>query len=221
MYKYLLSLVVLLPLSTSLLAQDSDETEKVEEVEEIVTTGIKSSLISAIDIKRNNVGVMEAITAEDFGKFPDGNLAESLARVSGVGIDRSNLEGEGVAVRGFGPELNLVTLNGRQMPTVPGQYGGGRSFNFGDIASPGVSAVELFKSTNNALPSGGIGSTINMVTTKPLMIDGTKVAISVGTVHDTSSTTSETPEISLLYATNKDYWGYAARHVTKCRFPHV
>ena len=99
MYKYLLSLVVLLPLSTSLLAQDSDETEKVEEVEEIVTTGIKSSLISAIDIKRNNVGVMEAITAEDFGKFPDGNLAESLARVSGVGIDRSNLEGEGVAVR--------------------------------------------------------------------------------------------------------------------------
>ena len=209
MYKYLLSLVVLLPLSTSLLAQDSDETEKVEEVEEIVTTGIKSSLISAIDIKRNNVGVMEAITAEDFGKFPDGNLAESLARVSGVGIDRSNLEGEGVAVRGFGPELNLVTLNGRQMPTVPGQWGGGRSFNFGDIASPGVSAVELFKSTNNALPSGGIGSTINMVTTKPLMIDGTKVAISVGTVHDTSSTTSETPEVSLLYATNKDYWGFS------------
>ncbi|MDA8733381.1 TonB-dependent receptor [Gammaproteobacteria bacterium] len=209
MYKYLLSLVVLLPLSTSLLAQDSDETEKVEEVEEIVTTGIKSSLINAIDIKRNNVGVMEAITAEDFGKFPDGNLAESLARVSGVGIDRSNLEGEGVAVRGFGPELNLVTLNGRQMPTVPGQWGGGRSFNFGDIASPGVAAVELFKSTNNSLPSGGIGSTINMVTTKPLMIDGTKVAISVGTVHDTSSTTSETPEVSLLYSTNKDYWGFS------------
>ena len=206
-YKYLLSLIVLLPLSTSLYSQEAEEAENTE-VEEIVTTGIKSSLISAIDIKRNNVGVMEAITAEDFGKFPDGNLAESLARVSGVGIDRSNLEGEGVAVRGFGPELNLVTLNGRQMPTVPGQWGGGRSFNFGDIASPGVSAVELFKSTNNSLPSGGIGSTINMVTTKPLMIDGTKVAISVGTVHDTSSTTSETPEISLLYATNKDYWGF-------------
>ena len=138
MNKFLLSLMVLLPLSTIAVAQDANEEETIEEV---VTTGIKSSLQDAIDIKRSNVGVMEAITAEDFGKFPDGNLAESLARVAGVAIDRSNVEGEGGAVRGFGPELNLVTLNGRQMPTVPGQWGGGRSFNFGDIASPGVAAV--------------------------------------------------------------------------------
>ena len=211
MYKYLLSLMVILPLSNTLLAQDADENDDADEaqIEEVVTTGIKRSLIDAISIKRDNVGVMEAITAEDFGKFPDGNLAESLARVSGVGIDRSNLEGEGVAVRGFGPELNLVTLNGRQMPTVPAQYQGGRSFNFGDIASPGIAAVELYKSTNNTLPSGGIGSTINMVTTKPLAIDGTKSAISVGYVHDTSSIKSETPEISVLYATNRDYWGFS------------
>ena len=182
MYKYLLSLMVLLPLSTFAVAQEAEEADENAEVEEVVTTGIRSSLIDAISIKRENVGVMEAITAEDFGKFPDGNLAESLARVSGVGIDRSNLEGEGVAVRGFGPELNLVTLNGRQMPTVPGQWGGGRSFNFGDIASPGIAAVELFKSTNNSLPSGGIGSTINMVTTKPLNIEGTKYSVSVGAV---------------------------------------
>lgn len=209
MYKYLLSLMVLLPLSTFAVAQEAEEVDENAEVEEVVTTGIRSSLIDAISIKRENVGVMEAITAEDFGKFPDGNLAESLARVSGVGIDRSNLEGEGVAVRGFGPELNLVTLNGRQMPTVPGQWGGGRSFNFGDIASPGIAAVELFKSTNNSLPSGGIGSTINMVTTKPLNIEGTKYSVSVGTVHDTSSTTSETPEISMLYATSTDNWGFS------------
>ncbi|MDB4661820.1 TonB-dependent receptor [Gammaproteobacteria bacterium] len=208
MYKYLLTLMVLLPLSTFTVAQEAEEAKN-SEVEEVVTTGIRSSLIDAISIKRENVGVMEAITAEDFGKFPDGNLAESLARISGVGIDRSNLEGEGVAVRGFGPELNLVTLNGRQMPTVPAQYGGGRSFNFGDIASPGISAVELYKSTNNSLPSGGIGSTINMVTTKPLQVDGTKSSFSVGYVHDTSSTKSETPEISVLYATNRDYWGFS------------
>merc|ERR1712070_189835 len=173
---YLLSLLLVLPMSFIVIAQDN---ESDDDVEEVVVTGIKKSLISAIDIKRNNVGVADAITAEDFGKFPDNNLAESLARVVGIGIDRSNVEGEGVAVRGFGPELNLVTLNGRQMPTVPGQWGGGRSFNFGDIASPGIAAVELFKSTNNSLPSGGIGSTINMVTTKPLAIDGTKTALSV------------------------------------------
>ncbi len=206
MNKYLLSLIMVFPL-VSVIAQDTDDEA---EVEEIVTTGIKSSLKDAIDIKRNNVGVMEAITAEDFGKFPDGNLAESLARVAGVGIDRSNVEGEGVAVRGFGPELNLVTLNGRQMPTVPGQYGGGRSFNFGDIASPGISAVELYKSTNNSLPSGGIGSTINMVTTKPLNIEGTKMALSVGAVNDTTSVDDNlTPEVAMLFATNRDQWGFS------------
>jgi TonB-dependent receptor len=206
MNKFLLSLMVILPLSTFVIAQDAIEEEVIEEV---VTTGIKSSLKDAIEIKRNNVGVMEAITAEDFGKFPDGNLAESLARVAGVAIDRSNVEGEGVAVRGFGPELNLVTLNGRQMPTVPGQWGGGRSFNFGDIASPGISSVELYKSTNNSLPSGGIGSTINMVTTKPLSIDGSKFSLSVGSVNDSTSTQDQTPEVSMLYAINGGHWGFA------------
>ena len=181
----LLGLVLSLFINT-LTAAESPE-EEASTVDEVVVTGIKKSLQDSIDIKRSYVGVMDAITAEDFGKFPDGNLAESLARVAGVGIDRSNVEGERVAVRGFGPEFNLVTLNGRQMPTVPGQWEGGRSFNFGDIASPGIQAVEIFKATNSSLPSGGIGSTINMVTTKPLGVDGTKKSFSINIVNDTTS----------------------------------
>ena len=204
MNKYILSILLVLPYSGLVIAQENTD---VPVVEEIIVTGIKDSLQNAIDIKRSNVGVMDAITAEDFGKFPDGNLAESLARVAGVGIDRSNVEGERVAVRGFGPEFNLVTLNGRQMPTVPGQWGGGRSFNFGDIASPGISAVEIYKSTNGSLPSGGIGSTINMVTTRPLNIEGTKRTISFNFVDDTTSEESDylradSPiETSFLYGT--------------------
>jgi TonB-dependent receptor len=149
-------------------AQDQEQL-----INEIVVSFIRRSSRDAIEIKRSNTGVMDAISAEDFGRFPDGNLAESLARVPGIAIDRSNVEGQTIAVRGFGPEFNLVTLNGRQMPTVPGQYGGGRSFNFGDIASPGISSVEVFKGNNLTLPSGGIGSTVNMVTTRPLNIEGT------------------------------------------------
>ena len=181
-----------------------------EAISEVVVLGIKKSLIDAIEIKRNNVGVMEAISAEDFGKFPDGNLAESLARVPGIAIDRSNVEGQTIAVRGFGPEFNLVTLNGRQMPTNPGRYGGGRSFNFGDIASPGVAAVEVFKSGNITLPSGGIGSTVNMVTTKPLNVDGTLTSFSIAGVEDTTSEEGGLPiETSLLFATNQDHWGFS------------
>ena len=164
MNRYLLSLLLLLPLTLNVFAQDAED----EEVEEVVVTGIKSSLKDAIDIKRNSVGVVDAITAEDLGRFPDGNLAEALARLVGVTTERSNDEGTKVTVRGLGPEFNLVTLNGRTMPTVPPQYGGGRSFNFGDISGHGIAAVEVYKSANAVLPSGGLGSTINMVTAKPI-----------------------------------------------------
>jgi len=179
-------------------------------LEEVVVRGIRSSMRDAVEIKRSNVGVMEAISAEDFGKFPDGNLAESLARVPGVAIDRSNVEGQKIAVRGFGPEFNLVTLNGRQMPTAPGIYEGGRSFNFGDIASPGVTAVEVFKASNSTLPSGGIGATVNMVTTKPLKADGTKTHVGLAYVEDTTSVASDFPiEATLLFTTNQDNWGFS------------
>jgi len=179
-------------------------------IEEVVVTGIRASLRDAVEIKRSNVGVMEAISSEDFGKFPDGNLAESLARVPGIAIDRSNVEGQWIAVRGFGPEFNLVTLNGRQMPTAPGVYGGGRSFNFGDIASPGVSAVEVYKAANSTLPSGGIGATVNMVTTKPLLVKGTKRHFGLSLVEDSTSTENDFPiEATVLFATNQDNWGFS------------
>lgn len=194
-------------------AQDSGQpagsaAQSGEALEEVVVVGIRSSLRDAVGIKRSYVGTMDAIAAEDFGKFPDGNLAESLARVPGIAIDRSNVEGQSIAVRGFGPEFNLVTLNGRQMPTAPGVWVGGRSFNFGDIASPGVSAVEVFKSANSLLPSGGIGATVNMVTTKPLNVDGTLQSFSISLVEDSTSDVSGTPfETAFLLATNQGRWG--------------
>ncbi|MDH5241602.1 MAG: TonB-dependent receptor [Gammaproteobacteria bacterium] len=184
-------------------ASDNDGT-----IDEVTVVGIRSSLRDAVSIKRSYVGTMDAIAAEDFGKFPDGNLAESLARVPGIAIDRSNVEGQTIAVRGFGPEFNLVTLNGRQMPTAPGVWVGGRSFNFGDIASPGVSAVEVFKSANSLLPSGGIGATVNMVTTKPLNVDGTLKSFSISLVEDSTSVAGGTPlETAFLLATNQGRWG--------------
>jgi TonB-dependent receptor len=198
------------PTSEDTEADDSEtaDDEFAIELEEVKVKGIRSSLRTAADMKRNNVGVMEAISAEDFGKFPDGNLAESLARVPGIAIDRSNVEGQEIAVRGFGPEFNLVTLNGRQMPTAPGVYDGGRSFNFGDIASPGVTAVEVYKASNSTLPSGGIGATVNMVTTKPLMAEGTNTHFGLALVEDTTSEASGTPiESTVLFSTNQGRWG--------------
>ena len=91
------------------------DTGEVDVGEEIVVTGIRGSLRAAVDIKRNGQGVVDAISAEDIGKFPDTNLAESLQRITGVSISRANGEGSQVAVRGFSGGFNLVTLNGRQL----------------------------------------------------------------------------------------------------------
>jgi TonB-dependent receptor len=208
----LLGTLLSLAIASPAMAADEETDDESNEliVEEVVVQGIRSSLRQAVEIKRSNVGVMEAISAEDFGKFPDGNLAESMARVPGIAIDRSNVEGQKIAVRGFGPEFNLVTLNGRQMPTAPGVWSGGRSFNFGDIASPGVSAVEVFKAADSTMPTGGIGATVNMVTTKPLLVKGTKRHFSLSLVEDSTSKKSDLPiESTVLFATNQGNWGLA------------
>ena len=110
-----------------------------EDVEVIQVSGIRGSLLRAMDIKRDSSGIVDAISAEDMGKFPDSNLAESLQRITGVSIDRTSGEGSQVTVRGFGAANNLITLNGRQLPTTTGS----RTFDFANIASESVSGVEV------------------------------------------------------------------------------
>ena len=168
-------------------------------IEEIVVVGIRQSLRASMDVKRDSAGVVDAISAEDIGDFPDSNLAESLQRITGVSIDRERGEGARVTVRGFGPDFNLVLLNGRQMPTTSGL---GRSFDFGDLASEGISAVEVYKSGQANVPTGGIGSTMNIRTTRPLEAPGMKFTAAASGLTDQSTTkgSSFTPEISTLFS---------------------
>lgn len=180
-------------------AQESNQAVSNDLIEEVVVTGIRGSLKRASDIKRAASGVVDAISAEDMGVFPDTNLAESLQRITGVSIDRSRGEGSKVTVRGLGPTFNLVTLNGRQMPTANGDD---RSFDFADLASEGIAGVQIYKSGNADVPTGGIGSTINIQTTKPLSNPGLKSVVSLKAVHDTSTERGEdiTPELSGIYS---------------------
>lgn len=177
-----------------------------EEGEEIVVTGIRASLQQAMDIKRDAQGVVDAISAEDMGKFPDTNLAESLQRITGVSIDRSNGEGSFVTVRGFGPEYNLVTLNGRQMPTATLGDGASapasRSFDFANLASEGIAGVEVYKTGRAAVPSGGIGSSINIRTPRPLDRPGMRGSIAAKAVYDSSRNQGDpvTPEVSGIFS---------------------
>lgn len=164
-----------------------------DEYEQIQVRGIRASMARAMDVKRDSGGVVDAISAEDIGKFPDTNLAESLQRITGVSIDRSGGEGQLITVRGFGPQFNTVLVNGRQIASENNS----RAFSFDTIASELVSSLDVHKTSSATMQSGGIGSTININTARPLSIKGFKVAGSVKGVYDENSEET-TPQFSGL-----------------------
>ncbi len=142
------------------------------EYEEIVVSGIRRSLKDSADVKSRSLGVVDAVSAQEIGKFPDTNLAESLQRISGVSIDRSGGEGQLITVRGFGPQFNTVLFNGRQIATENQS----RAFSFDTIASELVSGIQVHKTSAATLQSGGVGSTINITTARPFEINDLKIA---------------------------------------------
>lgn len=187
-------------------------------VQTVVVSGIRQSMASSLNLKRNSDGIVDGIVAEDMGKFPDTNLAESLQRISGVSIDRSNGEGQKVTVRGVGPDFNMVLLNGRQMPTSNLGDLNGRAFDFSNLASEAISQLQVYKTSRAETPTGGIGATINVLTARPLDRLGTYSSVGIKMVKDTSNdnlpnddkaSKSLTPEFSGIYTTtSKDgKWG--------------
>src|SRR3954468_11853694 len=135
-----------------------------DEPQEIVVTGIRASQKQAIAVKREAVNSVDAIASEDLGKMPDQNVAESLQRVPGITIDRNRGVGNGVTVRGLGPQFNTVTVNGRVIATV----GAGREFDFSILPSELISGAEVYKSPQANLNGASIGATINIKTLRPL-----------------------------------------------------
>ncbi|MEZ0469240.1 TonB-dependent receptor [Luteimonas salinilitoris] len=218
--------------------QDTQEEAQTQTVPDATTLdavtviGIRNSLEHAMNIKRDATGIVDAISAEDIGKFPDTNLAESLQRITGISIERRDGEGATVTARGFGPEYNLITLNGRQIPGADGFSSGGleiggvgagtRGFNFAQLASDAISGVTVYKTGRAHTPSGGIGATIDILTDRPLNHDGVVANVGAKAVMDESALfhNGATPELSGIFSyTNPDKtWGigvngsYQKRH---------
>jgi TonB-dependent receptor len=198
--KITLSMLAVLGATSLMPTQAYAEDDQAEqEIEVIAVKGIRGSMIRSTDMKRDARGILDAISAEEMGKFPDTNLAESLGRITGVSISRSNGEGSQITVRGFGPNFNLVTLNGRQLPGT----GFSRSFSFENLSSEGVSALEIQKSARAETPTGGLGATVNIVSTKPLADPGTKMSLMAKGLMDESNVEGEdiTPEFAGVFST--------------------
>jgi iron complex outermembrane recepter protein len=179
------------------------------QLEEITVTGIRASLQQSLDIKRDSLGIVDAISAEDIGKFPDSNLAAAMERIPGVTVTRSatTLTGTGgtsttgdptqITVRGFGPQFNETLYDGRQVPTAIGNVT--RGFDFGSIGSEFVSQVDVLKTPDATLSSGAIGATINIKYPKPFDHPGMQLAGSLSGT-DTTGDDKITPNGSLLFS---------------------
>ena len=149
-------------------------------LEEVVVTGLRSSLQQAVEIKRSAIGSVDAIATEDLGKLPDQNVAESLQRINGVTIERNRGDGQFISVRGLGPAFNVVTLNGRTLATE----NVGREFSFDVLPSELISGANVYKSPQANLNGASIGATVDIRTVKPLDGDPFTAGGSLRTIYN-------------------------------------
>ncbi len=157
--------------------------------ETIIVTGLRGSLQRDLDIKRNSLGLIDAVTMEDTGKFPDSNLATALMRIPGVTVNRAVTSMNGInsttgdpteiTVRGFGPTFNEALFDGRKISSGVSN----RSYDFSALNSDLVQRIEILKSPNAALSAGAIGATVNIIYPKPFDNPGRRLTISGSTTY--------------------------------------
>jgi TonB-dependent receptor len=151
---------------------------------DIVVTGYRASLARADQMKRNASVVMDSISAEDIGKFPDANIADALQRVTGVQISQ-NAGGEGryISIRGLGSQYNVTTYNGRVLATD----GSGRDFSYDVLPAEILGSASVYKTSSADMVEGSIGGSVELATINPLSHKGLHFAGSVGAYDDTAS----------------------------------
>lgn len=166
---------------------------------EIVVSGIRRSLDDSIETKRSATTIVDAISSEDIGKFPDANIAESVQRITGVQINRTRGEGRTVNIRGLPANFTLVTYNGRTLPNALYGSSGSRSFDFSLLPSEFVSALEVYKSPSANLVEGGLSGTVNIRTPRALDIGERVLSLSVEGQYESNSA-EIAPKVSALFA---------------------
>jgi len=190
--------VTLLALSIALALQAGaaaaqDAGAAATELDTVTVTGYRASVEKALDIKRGEAGMVDAVVAEDIGKFPDSNLAESLQRIPGVVITRDGGEGRQITVRGLGPDFTRVRINGMEaLSTVGSSDGQGgtnrsRGFDFNVFASDLFSQLIARKTASADVEEGSLGATVDLRTARPFDYDGFTLVTNVQTAYNDAS----------------------------------
>lgn len=162
-----------------------------DQVEEIVVTGIRGSLQQALDVKREKTQIVDAIVAEDIGKFPDNNVIEALQRVTGVQVtNRGSGETSGISIRGL-TDIN-TTVNGRNIFTASGL-----SVALQDVPASLIKQVDVYKTRSASQIENGIAGSVDIKTQRPFDFDGQKFVVAARAINQEQADKTD-PNISGL-----------------------
>lgn len=208
------AMMLAMPASAQDAAQGAAQANSDEGVADIVVTGFRQSLGAAINLKRQSVGSVDAIVAEDIAKFPDQNLAESLQRIPGISIQRDGGEGRAITVRGLGAQFTRVRVNG--LETVATSTDGAsanrdRAFDFNVFASELFSSLVVHKTAEASLDEGSLGAVVDLNTGNPLAgKEGfTFVGSATGSYNDLSKKWGPRGAALLSWKSPDGQWGVA------------
>ncbi|HVL41066.1 MAG TPA: TonB-dependent receptor [Brevundimonas sp.] len=200
--------------ATAAFAQTAPQArENPDEIDEVIVTGIRGALRSALGTKRNADVMVDAINAEDIADFPDANLAESIQRLPGVSIDRDNGEGRTIVVRGLGSDFTRVRLNGLEALSTAGSNDSGtspnrgRGFDFNVFASELFNSIRVQKTASAETDEGALGATVDLQTGAPFDFEGQRFAFSLADAYYENGG-NHNPRVASLYSNRWDTpWG--------------
>jgi iron complex outermembrane recepter protein len=147
-----------------------------DSIEVINVTGVRGSLAKSLDIKQEARSLVDSIAAEELGRFPDNNVADSLSHISGITVSRTRGgEAQYVNIRGLGPEFSIVTLNNRILATDDG----GRNFAFDVIPSEMINGADVWKSVEAKNIEGSIGGAVDLKSARAFDKPGQQALVSL------------------------------------------
>ncbi|MEG8054820.1 TonB-dependent receptor plug domain-containing protein [Sphingomonas aerolata] len=207
---------------------DPTQTSEPENAD-IVVTGFRASLNNALNQKRNETAAIDSIVAEDIGKFPDSNLAESMQRIPGVALSRGDGgEGRNISVRGLGAQFTRVRINGMEGVSqvsgtdIRGGVATGRSFDFVTFPTEIFSALSVRKTLSADVEEGSLGATVDLRAPKPF--DQKKSFVLTGTARGIYNDISKKADPRLSALVSKQFGdtfgilgsiAYSKRHIAE------
>lgn len=169
----------------------AQQAAKEDQVEEVVVTGIRGSLQEALDVKREKTQIVDAIVAEDIGKFPDNNVIEAMQRITGVQVtNRGSGEVSAISIRGL-TDIN-TTVNGRNIFTASGL-----SVALQDIPASLIKQVDVYKTRSASQIENGIAGSVDIKTQRPFDFEGQKFVVAARAINQEQADKTD-PNISGL-----------------------